>query len=51
MKKYLCKLFIKAKRGTYYPQIILGLMEPLAKWWKILGGGCSTPSKACDKHH
>jgi len=39
MKKYFNKLFIKAKGGTYYPQTIIGIMEPLIKivenigWW------------------
>jgi len=39
MKKYSNKLFIKAKGGTYYPQTIVGIMEPLTKivenigWW------------------
>jgi len=27
MKKYLHKLYIQAKGGTYYPQIMVGLME------------------------
>jgi len=35
MKKYLYKLFIKAKGITYYPQIILGLIEPQQKLWRV----------------
>jgi len=39
MKKYFHKLFIRAKGGTYYPQIMVGLMESPTKimenisWW------------------
>jgi len=39
LKKYLHKLYIRAKGGTYYPQIMVGMMESPAKimenmsWW------------------
>jgi len=48
MKKYLNKLFIKAKGSTYYPQIIVELMEPPTE---IVESGYSIWSKACGKCH
>jgi len=55
MNKYLNKIFIKVKGGTYYPQIIMGLMEPNLKSWKMVATNqtsCVTSTaSACRRYH